>query len=113
MNTTHHHKHHTRAATQTPRWGREDIRAARMAAIAPLLEKRGLHLLESGGGNYTIREYPGLVIKESYWRCPGRGKGGNTIDLCMQILRLSFNEAMLECLQTLEAREGGNVPKPL
>lgn len=57
-----------------------------MVAIAPLLEKRGLHVMESGGGNYTVREHPGLVIKDAYWRWPERNLSGNAIDLCMQVL---------------------------
>jgi hypothetical protein len=109
MNTTHHN-HHTRAASQTPRWSKEQIREARMIAIAPLLEKRGMHLIESGGGNYLIREHPGLIIKDSYWRHPERGAGGNAIDLLTQILRLSFNDAMLELSQTHDARESAAAP---
>jgi len=112
MNTTHH-KQDARAATQTPRWSKEQIRSARMAAIVPLLERRGMQLRESGGGNYIIREYPGLIIKESYWRWPERGASGNTIDLCMQVLRLGFNEAMLELTQMLEKEEKSAGPERL
>ena len=111
MNTTPY-KPHERAAPRAPRWGKEDIRAARMAAIAPLLEKRGLHLIETGGGNYIIREHPGLIIKDSYWRHPERGAGGNAIDLLTQVLRLSFNEAMQELVQTRETRESSVAPEP-
>jgi hypothetical protein len=102
---------HTHGAAAAPRWDKEQIRAARMVAIAPLLEKRGLHLLETGGGNYTVREHPGLVIKDSYWRWPERGMGGNTMDLYMQVLRLSFNDAMLELSQTNAGLEGGVAPE--
>jgi hypothetical protein len=109
MNTTHY-KQHARGVSQTPRWSKEDIRAARMVAIAPFLEKRGMHLSESGGGNYTIREYPGLIIKESYWRWPEREIGGNAIDLCQNVLRLGFNEAMVELTQALEKKQ--KLPEP-
>jgi hypothetical protein len=109
---TPHHNHHTRAASQPARWSKEDIRAARMVAIAPLLEKRGMHLIENGGGNYSIREHPGLIIKDSYWRLPERNTGGNAIDLLTQVLRLNFNDAMLELSQTRDALESGAGPKP-
>ena len=112
--TTHPARHNARthAAPRASRWDKEDIRAARMKTIAPLLEKRGLHLIETGGGNYIVREHPGLIIKDSYWRHPERGAGGNTIDLLTQVLRLSFNEAMQELMQTRETQEDADAPKP-
>ncbi len=85
-------------------WTREQIRAARMALLVPLLEKRGLQLVESGGGNFLVREYAGLIVKDSYWRWPAAPKpggggperdlGGNTIDFFVQVLGLSFHDAM-------------------
>jgi hypothetical protein len=53
-----------------PRWTREQIRAARMAALVPLLQNRGLHLLEKPAGHFELSTFPGLLIKESYWRWP-------------------------------------------
>ena len=79
-----------------PRWTREQIRTARLAPLVPLLEKRGLSLVETGGGNFLVRTYPGLIVKDSYWRWPERDLGGNAIDFCTQILRLSFHNAMRE-----------------
>lgn len=82
--------------TATPRWTREQIRAARLVLLVPLVEKRGLHLVETGGDNFAVREYPGLVVKDCYWRWPEREQAGNAIDFCTQILRLSFHDAMRE-----------------
>ena len=79
-----------------PRWTREQIRAARLAPLVPLLEKRALALVETGGGNFLVSAYPGLIVKDSYWRWPERDLGGNAIDFCTQILRLSFPNAMRE-----------------
>ena len=79
-----------------PRWTREQIRAARLAPLVPLLERRGLVLLETGGGNFEVRAYPGLIGKDCYWRWPERDLAGNAIDFCTQILRLSFHDAMRE-----------------
>jgi len=85
-----------RSPDVTPRWTREQIRAARLAPLLPLLEKRGLTLLETGGDNFAVREHPGLIVKDSYWRWPERGLQGNAIDFCTRILRLSFHQAMRE-----------------
>ena len=81
---------------QTPRWTREQIRAARLAPLPPLLERHGLKTIEAGGGNILLGAYPGLVVKDSYWRWPERGLAGNAIDFCTQILHLSFHNAMRE-----------------
>jgi len=109
MKTTHH-AHHARSSA--PQWSREQIRAARMIAIAPLLEKRRLHLLDTGGGNYAVREYPGLIIKAGYWRWPEHNLGGNAIDLYMQVLRLGFNDAMRELTQACHEQEGNITLEP-
>lgn len=82
--------------TATPRWTREQIRAARLVLLVPLVEKRGLHLVDTGGDNFAVREYPGLVVKDCYWRWPQREQAGNAIDFCTQILCLSFHDAMRE-----------------
>lgn len=51
-------------------------------------------MIERGAGNYTLPAYPGLILKESYWRWPERDLAGNAIDLCMQVLGMSFHQAM-------------------
>lgn len=78
----------------SPRWSREQIRAARIAPLLPLLRKRGCQLLELPAGNFELRAYPGLLVKDSYWRWPQRQLAGNTIDLFVQVLGLSFHDAM-------------------
>lgn len=77
-----------------PRWTREQIRAARLAPLAPLLHKRGLVLLERDAGNFELPAHPGLILKDSYWRWPERNLAGNTIDLFTQVLGMSFHDAM-------------------
>lgn len=77
-----------------PRWSREQIRAARLAPLVPLLQKRGLPLIEQEAGNFTLPAHPGLIIKDSYWRWPQRNQAGNAIDFFMRVLDLSFHEAM-------------------
>ena len=85
---------------KNPPWTREQIRAARTAPLVPLLEKRGLKLVETGGGNFLVTAYPGLVVKESYWRWPERNLSGNTIDFLVQVLGLSFHSAMAEIMES-------------
>jgi hypothetical protein len=60
----------------------------------PLLHQRGLQLVEHEAGNFTLPAYPGLIVKDSYWRWPQRDLAGNTIDFCVQVLGLSFHDAM-------------------
>ena len=80
------------------RWTREQIRAARMAPLAPLLHKRGLQLIQKEAGNFELSAFPGLILKESYWRWPQRNLEGNAIDFCVLILKLSFHDAMGQIL---------------
>ncbi len=80
--------------SKTVRWSREQIRAARMAPLPPRLQRRGLQLIELPAGNFELAAYKGLLIKDSYWRWPERNLGGNAIDFFVQVLGLSFNEAM-------------------
>jgi len=89
---------------QGPRWTRHQIRAARIAPLVPLLQQRGLQLVQREAGNYVLPAFPGLIVKDSYWRWPGapkpggggpeRNLAGNAIDFHVQVLGLSFHDAM-------------------
>ena len=80
----------------SPRWTREQIRAARQAVLVPLLQKRRLQLIQCEAGNFQLPAFPGLIVKDSYWRWPERNSAGNTIDFFVQVLGLSFHHAMRE-----------------
>jgi hypothetical protein len=60
----------------------------------PLLQKQGLQLLERAAGNFELAAYPGLLIKDCYWRWPQRNLAGNAIDFFVQVLGMSFHQAM-------------------
>jgi len=75
-------------------WTREQIQAARRASLPELLHTQGFRLRETGGGNYRIGEHPGVVVKDSYWRESGSERAGNTIDFCVVVLGMTFNQAM-------------------
>ena len=45
-------------------------------------------------GNFELAAYNGLLLKDSYWRWPERNLAGNAIDFFVQVLGLSFNDAM-------------------
>ncbi len=77
-----------------PRWSRDQIRAARLAPLPPLLRQRGLELTERPAGNFALPAFPGLIIKDSYWRWPERDLAGNTIDFHVHVLGLSFHDTM-------------------
>jgi hypothetical protein len=81
------------------RWTREQIRAARMAPLAPLLQRRGLHLIEKPAGNFELSAFPGLIVKESYWRWPQRNLDGNAIDFFVRVLHLTFHDAMRQIIE--------------
>jgi len=85
---------------RSSRWSREQIRSARMAPLAPLLQKRGVKLIELPAGNFELSAYPGLLLKDSYWRWPDRNLAGNAIDFFVQVLGLSFNDAMRQITGT-------------
>lgn len=76
------------------RWTGEQIRAARVAPLVPLLQSRGLQLVELPAGNFELTAYPGLLVKDSYWRWPERDLAGNAIDFFMRVLGMSFHDAM-------------------
>ena len=84
--------------TLQPRGTRQQIRAARLTPLPPLLQRRGLQLLERPAGNYILPAYPGLIVKDSYWRWPERNLAGNAIDFFMRVLGLSFHQAMQQII---------------
>jgi hypothetical protein len=51
-------------------------------------------LLHRPAGNLALPAFPGLIVKDSYWRWPQRELSGNTIDFFVKVLGLSFAEAM-------------------
>ena len=85
---------HSTKEPQLPPWTREQIRDARKAQLAPLIAKRGLALVELPADNFAVTAFPGLIVKDSYWRWPERNLAGNAIDFHIQVLGLSFHDAM-------------------
>jgi len=78
-----------------PRWTKEQIRQARQAPLLPLLRAQGLQLIEHEADNFEPADYPGLLIKENYWRWPDYSLSGNTIDFFTLILKVTFHTAMV------------------
>jgi hypothetical protein len=71
-----------------------------LVALVPLLEKRGLEIIAREADNFILPAYPGLVVKDSYWRWPERNLAGNAIDFHVQVLGLSFHDAMRQITGT-------------
>ncbi len=88
------------ARSPQPRWSRDQIRAARLAPLAPLPQKRALQLVPQEAGNFLLPAFPGLIIKDSYWRWPERDRAGNAIDFFVQVLGTSFHDAMRQITGT-------------
>lgn len=84
--------------SHSTRWTREQIRAARQVPLVPLLQRRGLQLLECETGNFALPAFPGLLVKDNYWRWPQRDLAGNTIDFFVKVLGLSFHTAMRQII---------------
>jgi hypothetical protein len=82
------------------RWSREQIRSARLAPLAPILEKHRIELIAREAGNFILPAYPGLIVKDSYWRWPERNLAGNAIDFHVQVLGMSFHDAMRRLTQS-------------
>ena len=74
------------------------LRAARLAPLPPVLQQRGLQLLERPAGNFILPAYPGLIVKGRYWRWPERNLAGNAIDFFMRSLGLSFHDTMRQII---------------
>jgi hypothetical protein len=49
-------------------------------------------------GNLNLPAFPGLIVKDSYWRWPQRDLAGNAIDFFVEVLGLSFAEAMRQII---------------
>jgi hypothetical protein len=62
------------------------------------VQKRGLKLIEKEAGNFELPALPGLILKDSYWRWPQRNLAGNAIDFFVQVLGLSFHDAMRQII---------------
>ena len=90
------HRSHQPLLART--WTREQIRAARIAPLVPLLQKRGLQLVPREAGNFELPAFPGLILKESYWRWPQRNLEGNAIDFFVHVLQMSFHDAMRQII---------------
>jgi len=90
----------TSPSLKNVRWSREQIRAARLAPLVPLLQQRKLELIAHEAGNFILPAYPGLIVKDSYWRWPERNLAGNAIDFHVQVLGLSFQDAMRQITGT-------------
>lgn len=80
--------------SDAPRWTRDQIRAARKAPLPHILRREGFALRPRGNGNFELPQHAGILVKDAYWRYPGGDHAGNTIDLFVQVLGRTFNDAM-------------------
>ena len=83
-------------ASERRRWSREQIRSARRVNLVPLMQCRGLELRDRSADNYEVCRFPGLIVKQNYWRWPEENMAGNTIDFFTSIVGLTFSQAMQE-----------------
>ena len=79
------------------KWTRDEI--ARRTPLPALLQSEGFGLRETGGSNFEVMKHPGLIIKDNFWRWPREDLQGNTIDLFVDVLGMSFDQAMQRITQ--------------
>ena len=85
------------------KWTAERIRAARCTALQPLLKQMEYPMQAMQNGNIRVYDLPKeILIKETYWVCPATGNGGNAIDLLVQVMGMSFSEAMHKLEEFME-----------
>ena len=72
----------------------------RSDGLDPGAAERHLQMVQWEAGNFELVAYPGLIIKESYWRLPERNLEGNAIDFFVHVLGMSFHEAMRAIVET-------------
>ncbi len=92
---TPHLKTNSRRRDTQPRWSKDQIRQARQTPLLPLLRAQGLQLIEHEADNFEPSDYPGILIKENYWRWPDESLSGNTIDFFTLVLKMTFHTAMV------------------
>ena len=72
----------------------KQIQAARRTPLPELLCAKGFDLQELGAGNYRIRQHPGIIVKQCFWRSADDDRAGNAIDFFISVLGMSFAQAM-------------------
>ena len=76
-------------------WNRSEIRRARQTPLKPVLERLGYRLHPIANDNYVVLGFSqDIVVKDHYWVCADTGDAGNAIDFFVQVLGLSFHDAM-------------------
>ena len=73
------------------KWTREEIRAARRAHLPSVLRAEGFKLRETREENFELLQCPGLIVKDNYWRWPDQNRQGNSIDLLVTVLGVTFH----------------------
>ncbi len=86
-------------------WSRQQIRAARVAELPPLLRRYGLRLQPSGADNFHVEQYAGLIVKRSFWRWPERDSSEMRV-----MLMLLNNKSIRLSTDLCEPRVGSWLP---
>lgn len=77
----------------------ESIRSARQTNLETFLPSLG-YTLKREGKNYRVQEFSGVLVKGNMYTDFSNGNGGgNAIDFCQRILKLSFQESIQQLLR--------------
>jgi len=77
------------------KWTATQLRAARRIPLKPLLDQIGYKMVPMSHDNWKVYGLSQeIVIKQNYWYSPDDRTGGNAIDLLVNVIGMSFSEAM-------------------
>lgn len=77
-----------------------DIALARKINLPDFLVGQGYQLVDEGSGNFRVKGYQGLIVKNHFWFRHSTKQYGNAIDFIMQFEDKNFYEAVGKLLNT-------------
>ncbi len=73
---------------------KSDIASARKINLPDFLVGHGYQLIDEGSGNFRVKGYQGLIVKEHFWFRHSTKQYGNAIDFIMQFEDRYFYDAV-------------------
>ena len=88
------------------------IERARQVNLVEYCEYKEINMIPEGNDNYRIEGYPGLIIKDNFFKQFGIDTGGNAIDFCVEVLEMDFQKAVKELLSFQDSIDNKQAPLP-
>lgn len=87
---------------------KEEKQKAKRTDLIQFCTNYDYDLKDDGSGNYKVRDYAGVIIKENYFFNHTSQEKGSAIDFCVNVIGMSFKEAvekLLACNCTVDPAE--------